>query len=94
MGARAQLQIELAGKKMVAMMRKRLPSVDMYHRRSDNIVLVDKQMAVRLQRKTGGSPKVEWNGAVLTQLKLVKSELVAELARATPAGADEVSWES
>lgn len=72
---------------MVAMLMKRMPKSDVYHRRHDGVVLEDRQMLVKMQ-PTGD------RAALLKQLGLSKRELLAELAKSTPAGQGKVNWES
>lgn len=88
------MQAAITGEKVVAVLSKRVPKADTYHRRRDEVVRVDRQMLVWLQASCEGAPQLLWNGALLKQLGLPKAEMPAELSRSSPAGAEEVSWEA
>lgn len=90
----AQLQVEITGKKMVAMLAKRLPQADIFHRHRDGMILVDRQPVIKLEELDGSTPSLKWNMKAMQALKLRKEELLAELGQTGPAGAGQVAWES
>lgn len=62
--SRAHLQTEVTGNHIVAWLLKKLLASDVYHRQHDNMVLVDRQMLMRIQTTIGGTPSVQQNGAL------------------------------
>lgn len=88
---RDQALIEATGKRIARVFMGRCPGADVYHRRWDDLVLVDGQPIVRLVLAADGPPSVLWNPAALIKRNLDKDDL-QELARAAPPSAASVAW--
>lgn len=85
---------ETAGKRIAKIIMSRCLGADAFHRRWDNLVLLDKQPVARLVLAGDGPPSILWNQAELTRRQLDKDDLLQELARAGPPSAALVAWTS
>lgn len=91
---RSQLQAKMVGKRLVAILKHRMPTSDIYHRHRDGVVLADRQALAKLQLAESGSSKVLWNTTLLGTLGISKSEVLKELDRSVRGGSGEAEWES
>lgn len=91
---RPQMQMEIVGKRLEQVIAKRRPTADVYHRRADGAILIGRQPLLRLALAAGGQPDIKWNQFKMDKHGLQKPEILADLARAAPAGVGEVSWAS
>lgn len=78
----------------MSILSRRTPKADIYNRRHDGVVLIDKQQAIKIQSSSEGSPTHLWNNSILGKLELSKQEVLTELSRAATSGNGSVAWES
>lgn len=91
--SKAQLMSDIIGKRVVAAISRRLPKSHVYLRKSDRVIIVDRQMMARTgwhEGVAGGSVHAN----LLEKIGLIKSELVDEVEAAAPPGAGSVRWET
>lgn len=93
----AQLMSEIIGRRVVEALTQRLPKSDIYHRKSERVVMVDRQMMAKMgwqEGATGGHMQLRWNAGLLRKMGLQKDELADEVEAPTPSGAGSARCEA
>lgn len=88
----AQVQMEITGKRLQKVIDAKNGEDDIFYRRRDNVVLINRKPLAKLREVAGGAPLVLWNPGELLASGLDKAAFVAELAAAAPGGAADVEW--
>lgn len=86
--------MEIIGERLAHTIARRKPSADIYHRRTDNAVVIDRQPLARFSPNASGQPGIMWNQLESNKTGLQKQDILEDLAKAVPQGAGEVSWSS
>lgn len=88
---------EIIGKRVVTALIRRLLKSDICYRKSDRIVMVDRQMTAKTvwqRRATGGHMQLQWNADLLKKIGPQKAELVEKIEAPAPSRACSVRWET
>lgn len=75
---------DIVGERLAQTIARRRPTADVYHRRTDGVVVIAQQLLVRLSPTTGGQPDIKWNQVELGKHGRQDQELPANLAKGFP----------
>lgn len=90
---REQMQGEVFGKRLVAVLRQRFPKAEVYNSRRDGVVHVDRQPVVKVDGVAEGPPQLSWNYPAIERIGVTKQEIMNDLERSGAAAGAQVNWE-
>lgn len=91
---REQMQVEVCGKRIVALLSNKHPTAEVYQTKRDGVVHVDRQQVVKLLPCAEGFPQVKWNKAAMEAVCVTQQEVLDAMNGSGAAGSAQPKWES